>query len=319
MEQWSNLFTGTNEFSELSVRLLVLLVVLLIESKISISASYHPGSLWRFLALKMAKKTAKNSPKQQHLSGILSSVILLSIALVIVYAILSFALYPWFFETIFLLFALNSTVLLKHCKNIYRSLNNGKKNLAREQLNNICVRDTQSLSTMGVVKASIEGTISHFSLSYFTPIFIYLIAGPYLLTLYALTHGLAQHWSPKKQQFRFFGRFVTVISGTIALPFHCLLSVLIAINFGFKHLSIKRNAWHKFGFGSLLATTANAMNRELGGAVKYDGIKIRRPTLGSSHHPQVNDLKHLTRLIKRLRQSILIIITISTLFALLTI
>jgi len=315
MEQWSNLFTDTNEFSDVTIRLLVLLLVLLIESKVSISASYHPGSLWRFLAINIAKKTARNSPKQQHLSGVLSSVILLSIVLGIVYAILTFALYPWFFEAIFLLFALNSTLLLKQCKNIYRSLKNDKKSLAREQLNHICVRDTHSLSTMGIVKGSIEGTVQHFSLSYFTPIAIYLIAGPYLFTFYALINALSQYWNPKKQQYRFFGRFVSAIAGTIALPFHCLLSLLIAMSFGFKHLSIKRNTWHKFGPGALLTTTANAMNRELGGAVMYDGIKIRRATLGTSHHPDVDDLKHLTRLVKRLRQSILIIITISTLFA----
>jgi len=66
MEQWSNLFTDTNEFPDVTIRLLVLLFVLLVESKVSISASYHPGSLWRFLAINIAKKTARNSPKQQH-------------------------------------------------------------------------------------------------------------------------------------------------------------------------------------------------------------------------------------------------------------
>lgn len=313
MEQWSNLLTNGNELSLLTIRLLVVLFVIILERNISISASYHPGSLWQFLAIKLANKTVKRAPKQQYLSGIISSVILLSITLIIVYSILSFALYPWFFEAIFLLLALNANTLLKNCHHIYRSLSLGKKNLAREQLNKICIRDTHSLSIMGVVKGNMEGAIQHFSLSYFTPIMIYIIGGPYLLTFYALTNALAQYWNPKKQQYRFFGRFVSRVIGVISLPFHCLLAFLIAAIYGLQHLSIKRNAWHKFGSGVLLATTANAMNRELGGAVMYDGIKIRRATLGSIHPPQISDLKDLIRLIKRLRQSILAIIIISTL------
>lgn len=200
---------------------------------------------------------------------------------------------------------------------MYRSLSLGKKNLAREQLNKVCIRDTHSLSIMGIVKSNIEGAIQHFSLSYFTPMMVYIIAGPYFLTIYALTNALAHYWNPKKQQYRFFGRLVSRIIGVVSLPFHCLLALLIAIIYGFKHLSIKRNTWHRFGTGVLLTTTANAMNRELGGAVMYDGIKIRRVTLGAQHHPQISDLKDLIRLIKRLQQSVLVIITISTLFSVL--
>jgi len=317
MEQWSGLLTSTNELSTLTIRLLVVLFVLVLERNVSISASYHPGSLWQFLAVKLAKKTRKRTSKQQYLSGIISSVILLTTALIVVYSILSFALYPWFFEAIFLLLALNSNALLRNCQKVYRSLSVGKKNLAREQLSKVCIRDTHSLSIMGIVKGNIEGAIQHFSLSYFTPMMVYIIAGPYFLAFYALTNALARYLSPKKQQYRFFGRFVSYVAGVVSLPFHCLLAVLIALVYGFKHLSIKQNSWHRFGTGALLTTTANAMNRELGGAVMYDGIKIRRVTLGAQHHPQISDLKDLIRLIKRLRQSILIIISISTLFVVL--
>jgi adenosylcobinamide-phosphate synthase len=317
MEQLSDLLTNTNEFSTLTVRLFVVLFVVVLERNISISASYHPGSLWQFLAVKLAKKTKKRASKQQYISGIISSIILLTTALIVVYSILSFALYPWFFEAIFLLLALNSNALLRNCQNVYRSLSLGKKNLAREQLNKVCIRDTHSLSVMGIVKSNIEGAIQQFSLYYFTPMMVYIIAGPYFLAFYALTNALAHYWNPKKQQYRFFGRLVSSIIGVVSLPFHCLLALLIAIIYGFKHLSIKRNSWHRFGTGTLLTTTANAMNRELGGAVMYDGIKIRRVTLGTEHHPQISDLKDLIRLIKRLQQSVLVIITLSTLFSVL--
>ena len=87
--------------------------------------------------------------------------------------------------------------------------------------------------------------------------------------------------------------------------------------FGFKHLSLKRNSWHRFGTGALLVTTARAMNRELGGAVIYDAIKKRRPKIGTTIKPTLNDLKDLSRLIKRLRQSIVLLIAMLTLTTLL--
>lgn len=316
MEQWSNLLSNDIEISALTTRLLVLIFVLAIEHILTISASYHPGSLWKFLAIKLAHKSKHRPPKQQYISGVISTIILLSFSLLITYAILLFATYPWFFELIFLLLAVTSTPLLKNCTVIYASLLKDKKSLAREQLNNVCIRDTKALSIMGIVKGNIEGTIQQFSLHYFTPILMYLLGGIYALMFYGLTISLAQYWSPKQTKYRSFGRFPNAIKDVITIPFNILLAVLIAILFGFKHLSIKRNSWHRFGAGVLLATTANAMHRELGGAVMYDGIKIRRPKLGTQMPPELNDIKDLSRLIKRLRQSIIMTIAFSTLFVL---
>lgn len=315
MDFLSQLSASNVELSDLTLRLLVVLIVVLIERRFAIDASYHPGTLWRFIALKLAKKTAKNSPKQQRLSGAISTVMLLFIGIVIVYTILVFAIYPWFFDAIFLLLAINSYSILRHCKSVYQSLKHNKKNLAKEQLTSLCVRDTQSLSTMGIVKATIEGAVQQFSLNYLIPITLYLLTGSIGLIIYGLLNALGRYWNPKQKAWRHFGKFPQYLMGLISLPFHCLQALLIAFLFGFKHLSIKRNSWHRFGTGALLATTANAMNRELGGAVMYDGIKIRRRKLGTRYHPDIADLPHLYRLLMKLRQSILIVVFITFLFS----
>ena len=318
MEFLSQLPSNNIVMSELTIRLLVILSVILLERWVVINGSYHPGTLWRFLALKLSLKTRKRSAKQQHLSGSLSTLMLLFCAVVIGYAILSLAIYPWFFSALFLLLAINSSAILISCKHIYQSLNGDKKNLAREQLRSLCIRDTHTLSTMGISKACIEGAIQQYSKKYFIPILIYLIFGPMALITYALLNSLAQYWNPKQQRYRFFGQFPQHIINVITLPFHCLLSLNIAALYGFKHVSLKRNNWHKFGAGALLTTTANTMNRELGGAVMYDNIKIKRPKLGPSHHPDNDDIKHAYRLIKKLRQSTLLIILLCLAFSLFT-
>lgn len=317
MESWSGIVSSDVEVSTFTLRLLILLFVITVEHFVSIRASYHPGSLLKFLAIKLASKSKHRLPKQQKISGMLSTIMLLSFSLLITYAILTFATYPWFFEAIFLLLALNSTAIIKSTKGIYNSLNKDKKSLAREQLHFLCVRDTKLLSTMGVVKGTIEGAIQRFSIHYFSPIIIYLIGGVYCLVFYSLVTSLALYWNPKQKKFRYFGRPVNKIKDFITLPLHCLLTVLISVLFGFKYLSMKRNSWHRFGSGALLTTTANAMHRELGGTVMYNDIKVRRPKLSSNPAPITKDLKDLSRLLTRLRQSIVLIVSITTLFALL--
>lgn len=302
--------------SDTTIRLLVVLFVILIEQKFAIDASYHPGTLWRFIAQKLSLKTAKGNSKQQRLSGAISTILLVMIGMFIALSIITFATYSWFFDIIFLLLALHSFCIIKSCKSIYFSLKNNRKNLAREQLNQLCIRDTAQLSSMGIVKGTIEGSIQQFSLNYFIPLFLYLLFGSVALVMYALFNSLARYWNPKQQKFKFFGRFANYLIGTISLPFHVLLAVLISILFGFKHLSIKRNSWHRFGTGALLTTTASVMNRELGGAVMYNGIKIRRPKLGPRHFPNETDIKHIIRLLIKARQSILILVFISFLFTL---
>lgn len=302
--------------SELSVRLLIVLSVMLIEQKFAVDASYHPGTLWRHMALIFSKKTGKGSKSQQRLAGVIASLIMLFMGLSITIAILYFATYTWFFEFIFLLLAINSKSLLTHCRRIYHSLRHDKKNLAREQLNQICIRDTHALSSMGIVKGTIEGAVQKFSLHYVTPILIYLLFGPIALVGYSLVYSLSQYWNPKQQKFREFGLLPSQLMAVISLVFHCLSAFLIGLLFGIKHLSLKRNSWHRYGAGALLTTTANAMNRELGGAVMYDKLKIRRPKLGTDIHPENSDLVDLVRLIKKLRQTLLLLIVLLTVFSL---
>lgn len=310
-------FSATDiALSELSIRLLIVLSVMLVEQKFAVDASYHPGTLWRHMALIFSKKTGKGSKSQQRLAGVIAFFIMLIIGMSITIAILYFATYTWFFEFIFLLLAINSKSLLTHCRRIYHSLRHDKKNLAKEQLHQLCIRDTHALSSMGVVKGTIEGAIQKFSLHYVTPVIIYILLGSIALVSYGLIYTLSQYWNPKKQKFREFGLLPSQLIAMIALVFHSFTALLVGLLFGIKHLSLKRNSWHRYGAGALLTTTANAMNRELGGAVMYDKLKIRRPKLGSHIHPEDSDLIDLVRLIKKLRQTLLLLIALLAVFSL---
>lgn len=289
--------------SDFSLRLTLLLVVIVIERYFHIPPSYHPGTLLRHLTLSIASKVNKRGQHQQTIAGIISTVLVLSLVLGACFSILYFAMLPMFFEALFLLLMLNARQLLECAYSIKTSLDNNKKNLAREQLNQLCIRDSDTLSTMGVIKATIEGIIQRVSQNYFNIIIYYAVFGIYSACIVAIFNTLAHTWNPKKQKFRHFGQFSSNIAKVLNTPIQIILCLLLALLYGFKHLALRHIKWHRYGAGALLTTSANVLKRELGGAVMYDNIKIRRAKLGSDTLPQINDIKHTHYIISQLQHS----------------
>ncbi|NRA60219.1 MAG: cobalamin biosynthesis protein [Psychrobium sp.] len=306
--------------SDFSLRLLTLLIVLIIERYVSLPASYHPATLFRYLAMQLAKKVNQRTAPQQIGAGALAMTLLLTLSLGACATLLYFASSAWFFEGVILFFALSSRQLISQCGLIITSLTRQHKVLAREQLALLCVRDHQTLSTMGIVKACIEGLLQRLAQTYFNVIFAYILLGIYGLVMSVCISSLAQCWNPKKIKYRHFGKLTSSLSALINLPNHLLLCLNIALLYGFKHLNKQTftdaKQWHRFGNGLLLSTTANALQRQLGGAVIYDQIKIKRPSLGYSQTPNLDDLVHVKRMCLQLRHSYLAFVVITLLSSL---
>lgn len=302
--------------SDLSLRLVILLIVILVERYFYLPQSYHPGTLLRYFAQSLATKVNKRSRHQQAIAGIISTVITLSLIVGACAAILLFAMLPWCFEALFLWLMLDSSRLIKATGSIKHSLAHNKKSLAREQLNLLCIRDTAKLSPMGIIKAAIEGLIQRVTKNYFNIIIYYMVLGFYAALIVAIINSLAHYWNPKRQSFRYFGQFCSNLAGVLNLPVQLLVTLIIGLLYGIKHLTLSRNSWHRYGSGALLATTANVLKRELGGAIMYDAIKIRRVKVGTSIPPQLDDIKHVAYIVNQLRLSFVAIITLSLLTSL---
>ncbi|MDP2560966.1 cobalamin biosynthesis protein [Psychrobium sp. 1_MG-2023] len=296
------------QLTDLSIRLIILLGVMLLERFITLSASVHPATLFRYIAENLAAKVNRRNPVHQKLSGGISTLLLVSINLSIAGSILYFARYPWFFEALFLFLILSSRPLLSAAKKIEQSLDQQHKVLAREQLTTLCIRDCNNLSTMGIVKASIEGLSQRLVQSYFSLILIYAVVGIYPTLICATIGALARYWNPKKTLYRHFGKVSTALATIIHLPALLLTSLHLALLYGFSNLKqglSQAKLWHRYGNGLLLATLAFALKRQLGGAVCYDKIKIKRDKLGNNTPPQLADINHAIRACKQLRNSYL--------------
>lgn len=296
--------------TETSIRLCLLLVVLILARYVSLSEAYHPGTLLRYLATKLTVKVNKRDARQQALSGALSTLLLIASILSLASAVLYFANVPWFFEALFLFIAIerNSTIIV--AKQLTKSVEDNKKALARELLSKICLRDTQSLSMMGICKAAIEGLVQRPMIHCFNIAFYYAIFGIHIALTVALINALASNWNPKKRQFRHFGRVPSQLAQRLNAPIQYIIALLCGLLFGMRYIKI-RTKWHNKAIGAILATTAQTLNRQLGGAVMYDGIKIRRPTLGTDHVPQAEDIKHVQSFMDKLEQALLTLFAFS--------
>lgn len=297
--------------TDLTIRLVVLLVVIIIERHFSLNEAYHPATLYRYIAHRLAKKVNKRSPRQQIISSMLSGGIMFALPLALVIIVLSIANIPWFFEAFFLLLALHCRPLFSTCTQLIVSLGNQRKNLAREQLSALCIRDTNTLSVMGITKAAIESVVQRSIQNYFSIIIYYAIFGIYAAVTAAAINALAKYWNPKQQTYRYFGQLFSTLAKWLNLPIMYLMTLNLGLLFGIKYITFSYYGWHNKSAGALLTTTANILKRELGGAVIYDGTKIRRPKLGPNTSPQIDDIGHIVTILQKLQISTLIVITFS--------
>ena len=285
--------------SDFSVRLLILLGIMLLDQFIALSSSYHPKLVFRYLSQQLAAKVNSRSATQQKIAGQITLLVLISLTLGFTWLIMFFAVYPWFFQFIILGLLISSKPLLTSANIVKRSLENNHKVLAREQLQQLCLRDTKSLSTLGIAKATIEALPQRLIISYFSPILIYACFGIYATVLAVTVSSAAQIFNQKHLRFFHYGMTANLVARIIIFPAQLLFSLNIYLLFGaktsFSHIINQAKNWHTFGNGLIINVSAWALNCSLGGAVIYQKIKITRPQLGTTTQPSVIHINDIIR------------------------
>jgi adenosylcobinamide-phosphate synthase len=270
--------------------LLIVCVALSIEKLIPISSSIDPLCFFRFVCQRMAAKVLRQSysPKQIVISGSLALMSLVVPLLVLVYIVLQFASYQWVLDIILLWILLQFTGNLRVVQRSVDALNANKKQLAKELLQQVLLRDTQTLSPLGLKKASHETVFLRYHHQQFTTILCYLLLGPISALCYRLCYEANQVWNIKLKAFRYFGRVASVITQIVQLPASLLMSItfilinnpktLISYIQEQKFIASLKQALSFYGNQSLLLQTlSSALCIHTGGPLMYGGIKCKRP------------------------------------------
>lgn len=274
---------------------LIMLTVIVIERLWPISRRYHPLTLFRLLAQRMALRVNPDptrGQRQKIISGTLAPIILIVPLLLPLGLFVQLADIPQFFDGLLLLFALQFQAVLTQCKRVINALNQEKKTLARHFLSDLCLRKTDSLSEVGLCKATIESTLLRFTQQYMGVLFWFLCAGGLAALCYRLIYELSQVWNIKLDQNKQFGQPTAILRAIIAWfpsqimtgAFMLAQNVANAIR-ARKHLPSGAKSRDK-----LIATFAGALNCQLGGPVIYGHTKYRMLKSGPTRFPQSRDI-----------------------------
>lgn len=273
--------------SEYFLSFWVLLLVILIERYLPWPDKFHPISFIKVLATGMQTKvlfTKRNSIKQQKVSGALACIVLLLpfCSVLVVFKYLSE--YPIFFEALMLLVALRFKDIAKQTRKVTAALSRQQKMLARHALSQIVLRETQKMSSLGMVKANIESVLLRYSYQYCAVIFWYLITGGVGALTYRLIYELSLCWNSKLLRFRHFGqpvRYVVSILQWLPSKLACL-SIVLAVNINRGSAALFQRISYKCNHLFVLNLCGASLGIELGGPAYYEQQKFRTSKCGGN-------------------------------------
>jgi adenosylcobinamide-phosphate synthase len=273
----------------------ILLAVIVIERILPWSDKYHPLSLFRFVAMRMASKVNPNQQRtayQRQIAGALAAIVLIIPVIAITAVLIYLAEFPLFFNGIVLLVALQFRPIIRSFRRITSCLETNKKALARNILATLVLRETTSLSPLGIAKAAIESLLLRFNHQFCTVIFCYLIAGSTAALTYRLVFELTQIWNTKLIHFRYFGLPLRRLHSLINFLPSMLTSFIFALA---ERFFTALTAFRKLPKGcslhvKTLAIMAGALQIQLSGPVYYQGQKRRFIKVGGIREVRFVDM-----------------------------
>lgn len=266
--------------------LLVMWGALLMHWFFPVPSQSNPLNAWRLMGEALSDKVnhANDPLKQQCLSGTLALSVMGLTAAVFLVAVEEIVWTSWPFELLLLWLALGCKPIIQTTLNVEQALLHDDKPSARTALALILNRDTLSLSSMGIAKASCETLLMGYSRTLIGVLFWYGLGGAVACLLYTLLVQLTRCWSPRIQKYAQFARPTSALFCVVdGLPSR-LFALLIATGHRFKPAitAIYEQAYKNTNNGGawLLASCGAKYQIALGGPVIYDNHKILRPRLG---------------------------------------
>lgn len=263
----------------------VLLLVVLIERYLPWPEKFHPINFIKALAIGMQAKVLfvdQNSIGQQRVSGALACIVLLFPFCSILVVCKYLSEYPIFFEALMLLVALRFKDIIRQTHRVTSALTKQQKMLARHALSQIVLRETQKMSSLGIVKANIESVLLRYSYQYCTVVFWYLITGGVGALTYRLIYELSLCWNNKLLRFKYFGqpvRYVVNVLQWLPNKLACL-SIMLAVNISRGSAALFQRVSYQCDHLFVLNVCGASLGIELGGPACYEQQKVRTSKCG---------------------------------------
>ncbi|MCI8477510.1 MAG: cobalamin biosynthesis protein CobD [Oscillospiraceae bacterium] len=177
---------------------------------------------------------------------------------------------------------------------VFAALNRGELSAGRQAVSRIVGRDTQGLTTEGVIKAAVETVAENFSDGVAAPLFYLLIGGAPLALAYKAVNTMDSMVGYRTGRYLYFGRAAARLDdGVNYIPARLAALLWIAAAFLTGHSG--KNAWRIWrrdrrnhpspNSAQTESACAGALGVQLAGPVSYFGQVCQKPTIGDPLRP----------------------------------
>jgi adenosylcobinamide-phosphate synthase len=208
--------------------------------------------------------------------------------------------------------------LKEHAQAIFHPLANGALETARTMLARMVSRDTAELSETEVVRGAVESVAENSSDGVIAPLFYLALGGVPLALAYKAVNTLDSMLGYRTGRYEYLGKAAARLDDLANLiPARLTALALIGASWSLGPGYDGRNAWrttwrdgHKHASpnaGYPEAAVAGALGIQLGGASRYCGELVEKPTLGDARRPLGPE--HITQSLRLLdRASVLALV-----------
>lgn len=270
---------------------------------------WHPvsaiGSLIAWLERRlMTDEGAIRNPDREFRRGVLLCLIVTGTTVLVTAAVLFTArlLHPvagMLCEAVASCYILAAKSLYVESRKVYEDLKDGDPERARRDLSMIVGRDTQDLSPEAVARAAVETVAENTSDGVIAPLLYTAVGGPVLGLLYKAVNTMDSMIGYHNDRYEFFGRAAAKLDDAVNyLPsrISALLMIAAAAIPGILRVGGKDRCQGAAGAFRIFcrdrrnhkspnsaqteSACAGALGVELGGASRYQGILVEKPTIG---------------------------------------
>jgi adenosylcobinamide-phosphate synthase len=282
---------------DLSAYPLVLLSIWLLGSLVLLPQDYQPLTFFRIFAKQLAAKVhpdPNRAGSQQLISGSLALALVILPTLGLLAPLYWLSDWPLVLDGLLLYFCLDFVYYRKQSHKVALAVSQQQNSRAKDLLQPLVLRQTQSLSSTGLCKASIEMLWLRTAKQWIGVSFWFLIGGGLAAVAYRLLLLCNQQWNDKHSNFRYFGRPASLLSQWASFPASLITALLLAL---LTDITGAVRQWRQAAKLNLclphlliLGALASALRVNLAGPVIYQQQKNQRQRLGPAPLPQVNDM-----------------------------
>jgi len=292
------------QLPQITINIVLLIAVVLLKFIINQLPNKNRNSFFSLYCIQLSAKVNKDSHSQNHkkIAGCIATLITFIPIFIILWLFESLIEVTWLWSALLLYFSLGSVNYIQVARKITMCLNAQDKYQAKQLLAPLILRDTESLSPIGINKAIIEMLIGKKFQLQFVVGFYFLLAGPLAAFSYRLLLEMHYNWNIKRAQYQYFGHFIYNLVNIFQwLPGRIYLFLLVITTLNqsvLLYLQAVKNYFFQLNNNVLLGYFAYSLSTKLGGVAMYKSHKLRRISFNDKGRQP--DEIHVLKTIKQL-------------------